>query len=103
MKIDEAFSKATPGPLDVMDIPSVGLVVGWKDGEEWGPTCSMRWTDGMRPQVEERKKVDAALLAHCFNNFQELVVMLKKYREWCWDEEMREVDAILARVEEVKI
>jgi hypothetical protein len=61
--------KHTPGPWRYVYAPSRGHEVHWgpPPSDEatniHRPVCHMRWTDGLRPNVEETVKADAALIA----------------------------------------
>ena len=54
----------TPRSWRIVDRPSRGLNIEWgpDDGVE-RPICHMRWTDGLRHEVETRVREDATLIA----------------------------------------
>lgn len=50
----------TPGPWYVVTGPPNGVAVHWSlDGQ----ICPLRWTDGLRPEVEARVMADARLIS----------------------------------------
>lgn len=101
MKIYDLDKQATPGPLVVFDRPGIGLTIGWREGDKEGPTCTMRWTDGLNQRVEDCKKADAALLAHCRNNFIRALEALKSRNDDCDCGECHWCK-LIAELEEVK-
>jgi hypothetical protein len=44
-------------------IPSQGWAICWKNGEDFIPIAHMRWTDGTRPQIEQRLENECKLIA----------------------------------------
>jgi hypothetical protein len=64
----------TPGPWYVVTGPPNGVAVHWSlDGQ----ICPLRWTDGLRPEVERRVMADARLIASA----PELLAALKAIAE----------------------
>ena len=104
MTLEEAFKKATPIPLIVghgkgtcfhegnMDC----LVAAGPDDTE--TTVAEVWPTTPRSQA----KIDAALLAHCFNHFQEVVDVLQRASDDDDDWQLAAFN-LLKTVNEVKI
>lgn len=62
------MSKHTDSILRVVNRPSVGINLEWgPDDGKCRPICHMRWTDGLRPEIEARVLADANRLADCWN------------------------------------
>lgn len=67
--------KHTSGPWNVVERSGSGVQVEWGDEpNEVRPVCVMRWTDGLRPEVEERVSADAHLIAAA----PDMLAMLQK-------------------------
>ena len=66
-------ARHTPGPWRAVDAPSRGWEV-WMSNDS--PVCHLRWTDGLRPQVEATVAADASLIAAA----PELLAALKEMR-----------------------
>lgn len=71
--LKEAYAKATKGPLEV----GRGLRIqqGGRHGN--GRILADTTHDPREGEAGETRKYDAALLAHCFNHFQEVVEALE--------------------------
>ena len=54
-------TRHTPGPWTVHNTLGRSLDICWRVPD--GPICHMRWSDGLRPVVEERIAADARLIA----------------------------------------
>lgn len=71
--LKEAFEKATKGPLEIniSEPCSIRRDSGFKVADTWLESDS----------TLEESKTNAALLAHCFNTYQELVEAAEAYLE----------------------
>ena len=63
----------TPGPWFVFFGPPNGVAVHWSHD---GQICPLRWTDGLREQVEKRVIADANLIAAAPDLFAALKALL---------------------------
>ena len=74
----------TPGPWYVVTGPPNGVAVHWSlDGQ----ICPLRWTDGLRPDVEARVMADARLIAaapELLAALRECLEQLVAYEEQRW-------------------
>lgn len=70
----------TPGPWFVRTGPPNGVAVHWcLDGQ----ICPLRWTDGLRPEVEARVLADARLIAAAPDLLAALKLIESVYRLNC--------------------
>jgi hypothetical protein len=70
--------KATGGPWFVIDKPGHGVIVTWREDTQ---VCVMRWTDGMRPEVEARVRADAEAIAHAREDLPWAMSRLEQLQE----------------------
>lgn len=59
-RAERLLAKITPGEWSAVDWPGQGWTVCWKPD---APICHMRWTDGLRPEVEARIEAEAKFIA----------------------------------------
>ena len=59
-KAERLLAGITPGEWYAADMPPNGWTVFWCPD---GPICHMRWTDGMRPEVNARLEFEAKFIA----------------------------------------
>jgi len=84
MKLEEARKRATPGPLTVEGCALLAPS-GWKtDRDTWvlgaSETVHIASTDE-NPRSYAEQAANSALLAHCFNHFDEVVGVLEEPRQ----------------------
>lgn len=91
----------SPTPWIPFYIPSQGWAACWKGqpslqgvgpNRDLYPVCHMRWTDGLRPQIEERLEVEVRLICEAVNNYDEALAACKAALEQL--EELRSGEAI---------
>lgn len=78
------MSAHTSGPWRVVDRPSRGLQIEWggdADGEE-RPIAHMRWTDGLRAEVNARVAADARVIAAAPELLAALQEAVRVIRTW---------------------
>lgn len=106
MTLDEAFSKATKGPLECRKATGSTLI---QPTFVTDTVATVKVSFHTIPPAES--EMNARLLAHCFNHFQEVVKALEAVLDMDDDEWLGEtpstvkVDAekVLAKVKEVKV
>ena len=114
MNYQELKAKATAGPLSVQGQCTILAPTGWKKTDKWvlgaSETRHIASTDENHLSHDEQV-ANAALLAHCFNNFDDLLRIATHYveRMKCehpvsqWEDEGIEIaEEILVRCREVK-
>lgn len=69
----------TQGPWYVLTGPPNGVAVHWSPD---GQICPLRWTDGLRPEVEARVMADAYLIAAAPMMYQELELAADTFRDF---------------------
>lgn len=85
--LSEAFAKATKGPLRFPEGDSINLLAGNEHDPEI--VAVLEHNDFMGVQLLQESKHNAALLAHCFNHFQEVVSALESARELLMESDVR--------------
>jgi hypothetical protein len=79
------MTRATIGPWRVREYPSRGTNIEWGDDDSVErPICHMRWTDGMRPEVELEVAADAKLIAAAPNLLAALRSVLRDSANDCF-------------------
>lgn len=117
--IDKSLPNVTPPPWYAFYIPSQGWAACWKgpktsqgvgpDGDLY-PVCHMRWTDGMRPEIEERLENEIRFIVRAVNSFDSLLAAAKAeidrcpncFDRNCTDGVHDQINAAIAAAEEGK-
>jgi hypothetical protein len=86
----ERIENLTPPPWIPFYIPSQGWAACWQgpktssgvgpDGNLY-PICHMRWTDGMRPEIEERLENEVHRICEAVNSFADSQKKIEGLRE----------------------